>query len=184
MIRRDAELQEQGLTVSRDELLGHGSDDGFRDMLHDMLSVFAGLEHMRDRFGTFLGLSGPQYTILAAIRQFQGEKGVGVKELADHLGLSGAFITIETKRLAKLGVIHKKTNPADQRRVNLTLTPRGVALLLQLAPLQREVNDTLFEPLSAQDFRLLCKIMRRMRASAGRAATLADYLLDDGKDEK
>lgn len=184
MICNDAGSQRPGMTVSRDELVIHGSDDGFRDMLHDMLSVFARLEHMRDRFGTFLGLSGPQYTILAAIRQFQGDKGIGVKELADHLGLSGAFITIETKRLAKLGVIHKKTNPEDQRRVNLSLTSRGVEMLLQLAPLQREVNDTFFEALSAEDFRLLCKIMRSLRQSAGPAAALADYLLDDGKDER
>lgn len=74
------------MTVSRDELVIHGSDDGFATCcMICCRSLFARLEHMRDRFGTFLGLSGPQYTILAAIRQFQGDKGIGVKELADHL---------------------------------------------------------------------------------------------------
>ncbi|MFV0492279.1 MAG: MarR family winged helix-turn-helix transcriptional regulator [Pseudorhodobacter sp.] len=172
------------LTIGHEALLQDGSDDDFRNMLHDMLSLFIGLEDIREGFGAYIGLSGPQYTMLAAIRHLQGETGVGVKMLADHLGLSGAFVTIETKKLARLGVIHKKTNPDDHRRVNLTLAPRGIELLRQLAPLQREINDVIFDELSSTEFHQLCGILRRLRQNIGRARSLANYLLDDGKDEK
>jgi DNA-binding MarR family transcriptional regulator len=170
-------------TISRREMLDDGRDDRFRGLLHDMLAISARLEHVRGRFGAFIGLSGPQYTILAAIRQFQYPDGVGVKELADRLRLSGAFVTIETNKLAKLALISKTTNPRDQRRVNLALTARGAEALATLAPLQREVNDLLFEPLSRDDFGQLCRILRALGESAARAGALADYLMDDARDE-
>lgn len=54
-------------------------------------------------------------------------------------------------------MIHKKTNPEDQRRVNLSLTSRGVEMLLQLARCSARSTTTFFEALSAEDFRLLCR---------------------------
>ncbi|WP_333828229.1 MarR family winged helix-turn-helix transcriptional regulator [Pararhodobacter sp.] len=167
------------LTVSREELLVQGSDSPFRDMLHDMLSLLASLEHVRARFGGFIGLTGVQYTLLVSVRQLQRETGVGVRELADHLGLSAPFVTVETTKLVKLGVLDKAPNPDDMRRVRLSVTERGRSLLRQLAPLQREVNDAIFEPLSREDFARQCQIIRDLRRSAERAVTLSDYLLDD-----
>lgn len=167
------------LTVSREELLVEGSDSQFRDMLHDMLSLLASLEHVRARYGSFIGLSGVQYTLLVTVRQLQGEVGIGVKKLADHLGLSAPFVTVETTKLVKIGVLDKTPNPDDLRRVRLSVNPRGQALLRDLAPLQREINDAIFEPLSREDFEAQCRVIRSLRHSAGRAVTLADYLLDD-----
>lgn len=173
---------DEGLTVSKPTLLTDGSDDAFRGLLHDMFSVAARLEQIRGRFGAFIGLTGPQYTILAAIRQFGAGGGVGVSRLAERLHLSGAFVTIETNKLAKLGLITKTPNALDLRRVDLALTARGSDALAALAPLQREVNDTLFEPLSAPSFAALCATMRALAESGTRAAALADYLMDDTRE--
>ncbi len=169
----------QDLTVSREELLVGGSDSTFRDMLHDMLSLLGSLEHVRARFGAFIGLSGVQYTLLVTVRQLQGEFGVGVRELADQLGLSAPFVTVETTKLVKIGVLDKAPNPDDLRRVRLSISARGHALLRQLAPLQREINDAIFEPLTREDFERQCRTIRALRRSAERAVTLSDYLLDD-----
>lgn len=168
------------LTVSREELLVGNSDSNFRNMLHDMLSLLASLEHVRARFGGFIGLTGVQYTLLVTIRQLQGDYGVGVKELADQLGLSAPFVTVETKKLVKIGVLDKAPNPDDLRRVRLSVSDSGHALLRQLAPLQCEINDAIFEPLSRDDFERQCRTIHALRRSAERAVTLADYLLDDG----
>lgn len=169
---------ENEMTVSRSELLRDGTDATFRSMLHDLLAFSASLEAVRSRFGAFIGLSGVQYTLVVSIRQLQGESGIGIKDLAAHLGLSAPFVTTETKKLVKLGIIGKATNPDDLRRVNLTLTERGRDLLLQLAPMQREVNDAIFDPLSHGDVDRLIRMARDLRRSAERAAVLAEYLLD------
>lgn len=172
------------LTVSREDLLVQGSDSTFRDMLHDMLSFLNSLEHVRSRFGAFIGLTGVQYTLLVTVRQLQGDFGVGVKELANQLGLSAPFVTVETTKLVKIGVMDKAPHPDDLRRVRLSVSAHGHALLRQLAPLQREVNDTIFEPLSQAEFERQCQIMRSLRRSAEQAAALSDYLFDDSEEAR
>ncbi len=170
------------LTVTRSALLMNGTDATFREMLHDMLSLSSSLDHVRNRFGASLGLSGVQYTLLSTIRHLQGATGVGVKELAEQLGFSSPFVTTETTKLVRLGVIEKTTNPDDLRRVNLTLTARGRDLLIQLSPMQREINDAIFEPLSRDDVAALYRVVRDLRRSAERAVVLSDHLLDGEKE--
>ncbi|HRW14285.1 MAG TPA: hypothetical protein P5166_03540, partial [Amaricoccus sp.] len=83
--------------------------------------------------------------------------------------------------LVRLGIVAKATNPDDLRRVNLTLTDQGRKLLLMLAPMQREINDAIFEPLAAEDMDRLVRMASDLRRSAERAVVLADYLLDSDR---
>lgn len=97
----------QPLTVSRAELLVNGSDSEFRALVHAMLAFSARLQGVRERFAALVGLTGIQYTILISIRHLHNETEVTVGSVADHLHLSGAFITIETGKLVRSGLISK-----------------------------------------------------------------------------
>jgi DNA-binding MarR family transcriptional regulator len=165
------------LTVSLSNLLDDGSDARFREMLHNLLAFAARLEGIRGRMGAMVGLSGSQYTVLISIRQLQGKTGIGVKALAGHLSLSGPFVTSETNKLIKLGLVSKRPNPEDARRVLLSITSEAAALLNGLAPVQREINDVLFEPLEDMDFDVICALAGGLRGSSERALMLTDYLL-------
>lgn len=165
------------LTVGRKELLMDGKDEAFREMVHNFLAFSARLEQIRSRFGAFIGLSGVQYTLLISIRQLQGARGVGVKALADHLAFSPPFVTSETTKLVKLGLVTKTPNPEDQRRVHLVVSPQGAALLRQLAPVQQEVNDLLFDPVTEENYALVREMAGALRASAEKAVLLSDYLI-------
>ncbi|RVU36841.1 MarR family transcriptional regulator [Hwanghaeella grinnelliae] len=167
-----------GLTVSRDDLLVEGKDDAFRAMVHDLLAFAARLEQIRSRFGAFVGLSGVQYTILITIRQLQGRTGVGVKAIAEHLAFSPSFVTNETTKLVKLGLVGKRSNPDDQRRVDLTIADKGVELLSQLAPVQQEINDLLFEPVNSENYLTFRRLARDLRHSSEKASLLSDYLIE------
>src|SRR5439155_13862841 len=96
---------------------------------------------------------------------------------ADHLHLSGAFITSVVGRLLNLGLIHKRADASDRRRVNLTVSAKGHAALAQLAPVQRQVNDIEFDGINREEFRFLLDIVDRMIASGDRAVALQNYLL-------
>ncbi|MBL4758423.1 MAG: winged helix-turn-helix transcriptional regulator, partial [Rhizobiales bacterium] len=126
---------------------------------------------------------GIQYTVLISIAHLQGEDGVGVKAIAGHLSLSGAFATIETGKLVKLELIEKRTNPNDRRRVLLSVTKKGSALLAGLAPVQQEVNDLLFEALNDETFAQLLQISHDLVENADKAAAFADYLSGAGADK-
>lgn len=165
------------MTVSLPDLLHEGSDSRFREMLHNLLAFAARLEHIRGRMGAMVGLTGSQYTVLISIRQLQGSAGVGVKAIADHLSLSGPFVTSETNKLIGLGLVTKRPNPDDARRVLLSITAEASTLLDGLAPAQREINDVLFEPLAGMDFEVVCRLAGGLRSSSERALLLTDYLL-------
>jgi len=178
--RPEADGQTRGgraLTVSRPELLANGDDSMFRHLVHDLLAFSVRLEAVRERFGRYLGLTGIQYTILISVNHLQGEDGVGIKAIADHLGLSGAFVTIETGKLIRQGLLTKRPNPTDRRRVLLKVSAEGEGQLAALAPMQREINDAIFESLDAAGFDALTAQAADLRKGADRALALADYLL-------
>jgi len=167
------------LTVSRPELLAAGSDSEFRAFVNGMLAFAARLEGVRNGFAALLGLTGIQYTILISISHLHTDGDVTVGAIAGHLHLSGAFVTTETGKLLRLGLITKVQDLNDRRRVFLGVTSRGRELLSNLAPVQVAVNDVLFDFLNAEQFRALVPRIDRMVACGDRALALLDYLSKD-----
>lgn len=167
------------LTTSRPELLSDGRDREFRHLVHALFGFAAHHEQIRAGHGTAIGLAGIEYTVLISIAHLSLDGGVNVKTVAEHLYLSGAFITAVTQRLVKLGMIHKRIDTGDRRRVTLTVSNKGRAALERLAPIQRQVNDVEFGCLSQQEFALLTGIVDRLIESGARAVALQKYLLSD-----
>jgi DNA-binding MarR family transcriptional regulator len=163
-------------TVSRDALLVDGSDRLFRELVHDLLAFSARLDGVRDGLARLVDLSGIQYTLLISIAHLGTDAEVGINSLAAHLHLSGAFVTIETGKLVERGLVAKAPGADDRRRVSLTVTARGRALLERLAPDQRQVNDELFASLTAARFRLLATMVRELVGGADRALSLLRHI--------
>lgn len=173
--------QRRQMTVSKPELMMDGSDRAFRQLVHDTLAFAARIQEVRSRLGSLIGLSGAQYTILVAVAHLQDrEVGVGVNLLAEHLHLSGAFVTIEVNKLVAADLVSKETNPEDRRRVLLTITPKAAKLLDDLTTVQRPANDTLFDCLSAEEFQSFRSIVSRLVTTGDRTLKLLDYLAPDG----
>lgn len=167
------------LTVSRPELLSGGRDQQFRHLVHALFGFAAHHERIRSGHARVIGLAGIEYTVLIAIAHMSQDGDVNVKTVADHLYLSGAFITSVAGRLLKLGFIRKKTDAGDRRRVTLTVSSSGRAALERLAPIQRQVNDVEFGCLDRKEFELLTDIVDRLIDSGTRAVALQNYLLSE-----
>jgi DNA-binding MarR family transcriptional regulator len=165
------------LTTSRSELLVGGRDRQFRHLIHALFGFAAHHERIRSGHAKVIGLAGIEYTVLISIAHLSQDGDVNVKTVADHLYLSGAFITAVAGRLLKLGLIDKRTDAGDRRRVTLTVSPQGRAALERLAPIQRKVNDVEFGSLSRAEFELLTGIVDRLIESGARAVALQNYLL-------
>ena len=170
------------LTTSRPELLVGGRDRQFRHLIHALFGFAAHHERIRSGHARVIGLAGIEYTVLISIAHLSQDGDVNVKTVADHLYLSGAFITAVAGRLLKLGLIDKKTDAGDRRRVTLTVSAQGRAALERLAPIQRQVNDVEFGSLSRQEFELLTGIVERLIESGARAVALQNYLLAEAGD--
>jgi MarR family transcriptional regulator, organic hydroperoxide resistance regulator len=167
------------LTTSRPELLSGGRDRQFRHLIHALFGFAAHHERIRSGHAKVIGLAGIEYTVLISIAHLSQDGDVNVKTVADHLYLSGAFITAVAGKLMKLGLIHKKTDAGDRRRVTLTVSAQGRAALERLAPIQRQVNDVEFGTLTRQEFEQLTGIVERLIESGAKAVALQNYLLQE-----
>ncbi|MDB5557515.1 MAG: MarR family transcriptional regulator [Enterovirga sp.] len=164
-------------TVSKPELMPDRTDTKFRVFVHNFLAFTARLNDVRAGFGEQLGLSGTAYSTLISIAHHEAQEGgVGVSRVAEHLHLSGAFVTIEVAKLVKAGLVEKRTNTKDRRRVLLTVTERGRNLLAALAPIQAPVNDALFDCLTREEFEMLADIMERLIPCGDHALSLLALL--------
>lgn len=165
------------LTVTRPELLTNGTDRDFRRLVHNIFAFMARHEAVRDGHARKIGLAGIEYTVLISIGHLGLDGDVSVKMVADHLHMSGAFITTVTSKLQGMGLIEKAQDSLDRRRISLEITEKGKALLRQLAPYQREINDVEFAPLSRKQFQLLLKTLEDLIVSGDKAVALQRYKL-------
>jgi DNA-binding MarR family transcriptional regulator len=163
------------LTVTRPELLNDGTDRDFRKLVHNIFAFMARHESIRDGHARQIGLAGVEYTILISIGHLGLDGDVNVKTIADHLHMSGAFVTTVTSKLQTLGLVEKTQDSVDRRRISLAITEKGKALLRKLAPYQREINDVEFSPLSREDFQAVSRILEALIDSSDKAFALQRY---------
>jgi DNA-binding MarR family transcriptional regulator len=127
---------------------------------------------VRDELGARLGISGAGYSVFMAIAQAPGAEGVSVGDVARHLRVSGAFVTVEAGKLARSGLVQKRVNPSDRRGVLLRLSAEGRRRLEALLPDLRAINDELFGPIARDDFlvasRVLAGLSARFEAAVAR----------------
>jgi DNA-binding MarR family transcriptional regulator len=172
------------LTVTRPELLNDDTDRDFRKLVHNIFAFMARHEAIRDGHARQIGLAGIEYTILISIGHLALDGDVNVKTVADHLHMSGAFITTVTSKLQALGLVEKTQDSVDRRRISLLTTEKGKSLLRKLAPYQREINDVEFGSLGKEEFQFLSKILEDLIVSGDEAVALQRYkssIKDDSK---
>lgn len=164
------------LTISRGELLVDGGDGVFRRMVHAFFAFNARHETIRDGHARRIGLAGTEYTILISIAHLGQNVPVNVKTVAEHLHVTTGFITNTTRKLQSRGLVRKTRDTTDRRKTNLTVTPKAIALLEELAPFQRPVNDAEFGSLSRAEFLQLSGMIERLVSSSEEAARLQQEL--------
>lgn len=165
-------------TVSRAALLDRGSDKRFRALVYDLLTISTRMDVVREHLARRMKLTGPQYSVLMAIAQFQGRGGVGVGTVARLLHVSSAFIATETGKLAQAGLVSKRPNPKDRRGVLLSLTRGARALIEDNSAEIRAVNDAFFGPLNRAAFEAV-SAAAGLLVQSSRKATHRVRMLDD-----
>jgi DNA-binding MarR family transcriptional regulator len=95
---------------------------------HLCFALYAAGNHMTRLFVPFLqklGVTYPQYLVLVVLWE-RGPQGVG--DLAAALRMDFGTLSPMLKRIEAKGLITRRRSPADERRVQVDLTPEGTAL--------------------------------------------------------
>ena len=110
-----------------------------------MVTSFGRLLDCRAAFGREAKLTGSQFAVLMGAAYTQGDTGVTIGQLAEHVQLAATHVTTEVGRLCRRGLLKKCENPDDRRSVLVRLTAGGEGSVRDLAPLMRGINDILFD---------------------------------------
>jgi hypothetical protein len=81
-----------------------------------------------------------------------------------------------------LGLVSKRVNAKDKRRVLLRVSTEGRKLLNKLVTVQAPVNDALFDTLTPEEFAPLRSMMARLVPCAARSLALSAYLTGEKAD--
>jgi DNA-binding MarR family transcriptional regulator len=107
--------------------------------------LLAELRYSLRRFSTFsenaakaIGLTPTQHQALLVIKGFPSGAHVSVGDLAERLFIRHHSAVGLVDRLIALGHVRRTTDAGDRRRVNLSLTRRGEAVLAQLSAAHRD----------------------------------------------
>ena len=95
---------------------------------HLCFALYAAGNHMTRLFVPFLrklGVTYPQYLVLVVLWE-RGPQGVG--DLAAALGMDFGTLSPMLKRVERKGLIVRQRDAADERRVMVSLAPKGTAL--------------------------------------------------------
>ncbi|MDU9392306.1 MarR family winged helix-turn-helix transcriptional regulator [Pseudomonas sp. zfem002] len=178
MAKRDSKANTaKETTITLASMLDKNGDDAkFRELLHNIFAFSSKIEAIRGEFGKIIGLTGIEFTCLIATAHLRQHDKVYVNSLADHLHLSGAFITLQTNKLAEKGHLSKTKDSNDARRVLLEVTETGQQALSNLGLTQQQVNDILFAGIDQQSFAALCEAFRVLVGNSDQAFKLANYL--------
>ncbi|MFT7569978.1 MAG: DNA-binding MarR family transcriptional regulator [Paracoccaceae bacterium] len=161
---------------------GNGSDADFRKMIYGIFTMTVNFDRIRETMASALGLSGIQYHILMVVAELSADAPVTVTTVAGRLHTSGAYVTMETKKLMRRGFLDKQRNPDDGRSVLITLTDEGRAAIDAFAPYHQEINSELFGGIDAETFQQFRTIVDQMSRTSTRAAEKAAILARDHTD--
>jgi len=103
------------------------------------------------------GLSLPQVRALAFVN---GDPDCAPSQLAEYLMLSRPAVTRLLDALVRRGLLTRRLDPADRRRLKLSLTRAGRARLEAYFERARALVAERLAPLSARDRREVTRVMR------------------------
>ncbi|MEV5542228.1 MarR family winged helix-turn-helix transcriptional regulator [Saccharopolyspora shandongensis] len=84
------------------------------------------------------------------------------RDLAIRLGVDPSDMAKAVDQLAAAGYVDRARDMADRRRVSVSLTPAGRAVLADLDAEARAVQDKVLEPLDAKERQLLQGLLLRV----------------------
>jgi len=92
------------------------------------------------------------------------EDGLTQRELSQRIGMMEPTTVTALNNMARRGLIRRRRNPRDRRKINIYLTARGRTLRRTLAPIAMEVNALALQDFSPREVDMLRRLLDRARA--------------------
>ena len=131
-----------------------------------MLNIFHTGNTLRNRINDCLKsfeLTDPQYNVLRILRGQRG-KPMNLFEVGDRMVHRESNVSRIVDKLEAKGLVQRKEDPANRRRVDITITEAGLAALGAIQPLLDEEIRFCFDGLDAAQIEVLCELLDKIQA--------------------
>ncbi len=142
------------MTSARNDSAGYRLDDQIGYVLRRVtqrhLAIFA---------AAIPEVTTTQFAVLARLT----ETGpLSQNQLGRATAMDAATIKGVVDRLARLGLLETSADPADRRRLTVTLTAQGAALVARQARTALQVSQDTLAPLTSDEQEALMALLRRL----------------------
>ena len=138
--------------------------DSTLDFLRLLWTIEHGLQRASKRMEREIGITGPQRLVLRVVGQFPE---ISAGELARVVRLHPSTITGILQRLVTRGLIERKADPGDTRRVRLRLKPAALAHTRVSAGMIEKAVAAALEQAGAANVRAARKVLTAVAARLG-----------------
>jgi len=138
-----------------DDLLSTGESIGFL-----VRSLHQSFNKALARNIAHANLTTAQWYFLRALWE---KNGVAQRELSNSIGLTESTTVAALKIMEKNGLVQRKRDPDDSRKIIVTLTRKGQKLQHHLLPVAQRINQVAYEGMDARQISNLKENLRKLR---------------------
>lgn len=106
------------------------------------------------------------------LMQLSRKEGMSQKEISENLHISAPTVAVSMKRLEKSGLIERKSDEQDQRRIRIYLTERGRELIEKAQRQVEKSEKIIFKGFSESERCLMKRFFDQMIANLEEDRTL------------
>jgi DNA-binding MarR family transcriptional regulator len=106
------------------------------------------------------------WRILALLQE---QDGLTIGELSDESLIERTLLSRILQNLARRGLVRRRLDPADKRRISIFLAPKGAALFEQILPIGRGQIERAIRGLSKTDIKRLQSILLHITENVNRS---------------
>jgi MarR family transcriptional regulator, organic hydroperoxide resistance regulator len=132
--------------------------DGSLDFLQVLWRTSHALERRSRRMEKAIGLTAPQRVLLRFLGRFPG---VTAGQLARVLHIDPGTLSASVRRLEARGLVERRRDPVDTRRVTLGLTKKGRALDVPRGDTVEAAADALLAETAPKDVAATSRVLDR-----------------------
>ena len=145
-------------------------DDPYLKILRPLVEAYQAIFQMGDRHIRSMGLTPPQFDVIA---ELGGTQGMTCVELSQATLLAKASLTGIIDRLEAKELIERQAVPTDRRATNIRLTRKGETLYRKVFPEQANLMRPYFEQaLTKQEIVVMKNMLVRLRESCRKESSV------------
>lgn len=114
---------------------------------------------LQGMYGERYGLSVPGWRVMAVLGRYAP---LSAKEVAERTAMDQVQVTRAINQMASVGLVSRRVDQLDRRRVVLRLSRKGMDAYGEIVPLARAVEASLLAVLSPEESACLSAIMAKL----------------------